>query len=137
MFKIIAKPTGSFSAACGIGLIVAGALQTPLHAQTNGVLRQVYTGISGTALADLTNSPSFPSGASSNHVVTTFEAPSNVGDNYGQRLRAFLTAPTTGNYVFWIASDDNSELYLGTNELAAGRRAIARVPGYTSLAAVD
>ena len=72
-----------------------------LPAQTAGVLREVYTGISGTTVASLTNSATFPNNPSAQEVLTVFEAPINVDDNYGQRLSAYVVPPTTGNYVFW------------------------------------
>ena len=37
-------------------------------------------------------------------------------DNYGTRMRWYITAPATGNYTFWIAGDDNSELWLSLND---------------------
>ena len=39
--------------------------------------------------------------------LTSFEAPSNIGDYYAQRLRGYLTAPATGDYTFWISGDNN------------------------------
>jgi hypothetical protein len=52
---------------------------------------------------------------------TTFE--------YGVRVRGLLTAPLTGEYRFWITSDDNSELWLGTDESSASLIEIASVTG--------
>jgi len=101
-------------------------------AQTSGVLREVYTGIGGTAVADLTNSPAFPDQPSLVEVLLSFEAPTDVDDNYGQRLSAFLLPPASGTYVFWIASDDNSGLFLSTDETPANKRLIASVSGWTS-----
>lgn len=51
-----------------------------------------------------------------------------LGDRYGQRLRGFLHPPADGTYVFRIASDDNSELWVGAGD---DRRKIASVTGYT------
>ena len=56
----------------------------------------------------------------------------NFADNYGQRIRGFICPPVTGNYTFWIASDDNSELWLSTDDNPANRQKIASVSGYTS-----
>src|ERR1041384_4252154 len=53
------------------------------------------------------------------------EVYSNIGDNYGQRMRALLIPPATGQYVFWIASDDNSILYLSSDEDPAHKVPIA------------
>jgi len=44
------------------------------------------------------------------------EAPSNIGDNYGSRMKGWLMPPVTGNYTFWIASDDWSELWLSADD---------------------
>ena len=71
-------------------------------------------------------------GAAIKALESVFEAPSNFSDNYGQRMRALLLPPATGNYVFWIASDDNAELWLGTNDVPANQRLIAFVSGWTS-----
>src|SRR5436190_4345673 len=86
-----------------------------LAAQTAGVLREVYSGISGTSVADLTSNVNFPNNPSTQEVLTEFEAPTDVAEDYGQRLTAYVVAPTSGDYVFWIASDDNSTLFLSTN----------------------
>ena len=105
----------------------AGAL-----AQTNGVLREVYYNIPGTAVADLTNAPNFPNDPDEVTVESAFEAPSNIADNYGQRMRALLLPPVTGSYVFWIAADDNSALFLSTDEQPAHRRQIAYETSWTN-----
>ena len=44
------------------------------------------------------------------------EAPSDIGNYYGSRIRGWLIPPVTGNYTFWIASNDYSELWLSTDE---------------------
>ena len=99
----------------------------------NGVLREVYSGISGTSVANLTNSVGFPGNPTSESILTDFfEAPTDMEDNYGQRLRALLLPPVTGNYVFWIASDDASTLLLSTDDTPAQVKAIASVIGWTS-----
>jgi regulation of enolase protein 1 (concanavalin A-like superfamily) len=103
-----------------------------LTISTNGVLREVYSGINGTAVADLTNDVSFPQSPTTVGVLDNFEAPAGVDDNYGQRLRAFLTPPVTGNYTFWIASDDNSQLFVSTDETPAHKQQVASVSVWTN-----
>jgi hypothetical protein len=98
----------------------------------NGLLREVYENIDGGSLADLTNNPAFPDSPTSQNVVSDyFEAPTDILETYGQRMRALIIPPATGNYVFWIASDDASGLYLGTDATPATRSAIAWVNGWT------
>jgi len=106
---------------------------SPVHAQSNGVLREVWLNISGSVVSDLTNNAAFPTSPSFDGILTNgFEAPADVYDSYGQRLRALLVPPITGNYIFLIASDDASQLFLSTNETPAAKRLIARVDGWTS-----
>src|SRR5207244_12008494 len=101
-------------------------------AQTNGILREVYYNISGSAVANLTSAPGFPSRPGEEFIESAFEAPSNFADNYGQRMRALLVPRVTGSYVFWISSDDNSALFLSTDEDPAHKVQIASVTAWTN-----
>ena len=88
------------------------ALQgTGATAGSGSISREVWTGISGITVA------SIPVGTTPNLTDTlpNFEAPQSWADNYGTRLRGYITAPVTGNYIFWIASDNQSELWLSIN----------------------
>ncbi|MBN1506074.1 MAG: hypothetical protein JW955_04465 [Sedimentisphaerales bacterium] len=87
-------------------------------------------GSSGTTVADLTNDPRYPGSPSDVNEVSDFESPADVADNYGGKLSAWLHVPLAGEYTFWIASDDNSELWLGADADSAER--IASVPDWTS-----
>ena len=103
------------------------------EARAGSIIREVYTGIGGVSVADLTNNPAYPGSPASVQVITDFfEAPINEADNYGQRMRGYLAAPVTGNYTFWISSDDGSTLYLSTDESTANKRAIASVSAWTA-----
>ena len=85
-------------------------MSNPLPFTIGAISREVWTGISGTTVANI------PVGAPPNVTDTlpSFEAPTDWADNYGTRLRGYITAPVTGDYTFWIASDDNSELWLSS-----------------------
>ena len=95
---------------------------------SGSITRDVWTGIGGTSVSQIpvTTTPS------STGTLTSFEAPTNVDDNYGQRVRGTITAPTTGSYTFWIASDDNGELWLSPNDQASGKVKIAQVLTWTN-----
>ena len=47
------------------------------------------------------------------------------GDYYGVRMRGTVTAPVTGAYTFFIAGDDNTELYLSTDASRFNKKRIA------------
>ncbi|NDK55861.1 PA14 domain-containing protein [Pontibacter fetidus] len=94
---------------------------------TGKITRQFWSNVTGTSVAAVpTSNPT------STSELTLFEAPQNVGDDYGQRIKGYVTAPSSGNYTFWIASDDYSELYLSTSEDPAKKVKIASVTGWTN-----
>ncbi|MHC4464455.1 MAG: PA14 domain-containing protein [Planctomycetota bacterium] len=43
----------------------------------------------------------------------------DIGDGFGSRLHGYLHPETSGEYTFWIASDDTGELWLSTDESPA------------------
>lgn len=57
-----------------------------------------------------------------------FEGPAgNTGiNNYVNRVSGFFIAPTNGNYVFFVNSDDDSDLFLSTDNTPANKRLIAQ-----------
>jgi regulation of enolase protein 1 (concanavalin A-like superfamily) len=112
--------------------------------QAGYILRVFYDGIPGTNVADLTSAPSFPNGPNPNgsplqgeYLTDLFEGLSSSGyppasngaENYGSRTRGYVEAPVTGNYTFWIASADSSELWLSTSTDPAAKKKIASVNG--------
>jgi hypothetical protein len=82
-----------------------------------GATLDTWTNMSGTSIADftsITNNFTTPSNNSS-RLTDLLESLSNIGNNYGIRIRGWLYPPVTGDYMFWIASDDSGELWLSTN----------------------
>ncbi|MGA2033900.1 MAG: lamin tail domain-containing protein, partial [Thermoguttaceae bacterium] len=107
--------------------------QTP----TGKILDQVWDGLDGgTTVNDLTSpalNPNYPGNPTYTTYLTSFEAPYNTGvSDYGQRVQGYIYPPTTGSYVFWIASDDNSQLWLSTNNSPGNAVEIAYVSSWTS-----
>ncbi len=100
------------------------------HAQS--VRRDFWLGIPGSSVDNLIASPDYPSTPSGTDFPTIFEGPSNWADDYGTRIRGFVNPPTTGDYIFWISGDDNSLLYLGSNESPSSVQLIASVNSWTS-----
>ena len=97
-----------------------------------GVLREVWLGIGGSGLSKLLSHPDFPAAPAFTDVLPDFEAPTKWANTYGTRLRALLTAPETGNYTFWIAGDDQSELWLSDSAEEQSKVLIASVPSWSS-----
>jgi PQQ-dependent dehydrogenase (s-GDH family) len=99
---------------------------------TGAINFQRWNNITGTTVPNLTSNGNYPNNPSSSGTLTTFEIPSNSGDNYGMKVYGYICPPATGSYTFWIASDDNSELWLSTNSSAANKQRIAYHTQYTN-----
>ena len=63
---------------------------------------------------------------------TSLQAPTNIGDNYGQRLQTLIVPPVTCDWNFYIASDDNSVLRLSTDNDPLNKVFVAGVWYWTS-----
>ena len=107
-------------------------LSAPLFAAppTGGITRDVWTGINGSEVVNLTSLSTFPNSPNQTGVLTSFDAPRDAANDYGSRVYGWVHPPVTGNYRFYIHSDDSSELWLGTNESPDQKRRIARVNGW-------
>ena len=120
--KAIDDAGGSGEASVDIGVSSSSACAGTGHMQM-----EVWTGITGR------NISSIPLDSPPNSVIDiyNFETVSNIGDDYGSRVRGYLCVPETGAYTFWIASDDTGELWLSTNEDPGNKTRIAYVSGWT------
>ncbi|MCC7373396.1 MAG: Ig-like domain-containing protein [Verrucomicrobiales bacterium] len=116
--------------------MAAGLLVAP-GAWSGSVVRLFYDDIPGTTVSVITNAPSFPDGPTfreqlddftvigNNPLAAGLQGKDNSGTQFGSFIRGYLEAPSTGQYVFYIGSDDASELWLSTDHLADGKRRIA------------
>lgn len=114
------------------GEFLAPAAPAPVPGSGTGyVLREWWSGLTGTAVADLTAAPAFPASPTARDYLTTFETAANWGDNYGTRVRGFLRPTQSGTYFFWISGDDGCQLWLSQDAQSAQKGLIASVPGHT------
>ena len=82
---------------------------------------------------DLTAVPFDSSVTTRRALLTTLELPTNTGLNeYGARIRGYITAPTTGTYTFWCAADDIGEFRLSTDSQMANLVLRASTESYTN-----
>ena len=63
--------------------------------------------------------------------LTSFNSGENLGDNYGGMIHGWLHPAKSGDYTFWLSSDDNGELFLSTDDQPANMVRIAWVDGWT------
>ncbi len=99
------------------------------------VLFEYWDGIGGTSVdGNLRTSANFPDNPTSSTWINKFQSPSGRADNYGVRGRAFITPPETGDYTFWVAGDDNCQLWLSSDDNPANAAMICQVASWTGVA---
>lgn len=98
-------------------------------AQAGYLTRDEWRNIPGWSVDDAMKDPVVLGKPTATMLNKGAEAPRNYGQEYHQRMRGTVTAPVTGDYVFWISSDETSVLYLSPDDRKFRKKEIARV-GY-------
>lgn len=106
---------------------------------TFGIASQIWTNLAssaGNSLEALTNinlNPDWPASASGNFIQQAFEVVWVENRSVaGERFRAFVIPPTSGNYHFAISSANASELWLSSDEQPANSTRVAWVSSGTA-----
>jgi len=93
---------------------------------TGKITYQKWNNLGSSALVSaLTGNINYPNKPSSTIQITSMEATTMQGENFGSRISGYIYAQVSGSYTFWIASDNNGELWLSTNDQPASRKKIA------------
>ena len=96
---------------------------TPVY--TNGLKREFFAGATRQN-AEIGNTvPGLIS------LVSQAQLPGGNGDNYSQRMSGYFIPQTTDAYVFFIASDDDCDLFLSTDSGPANKQLIAQEAGWS------
>ncbi|MBN1508386.1 MAG: hypothetical protein JW955_16170 [Sedimentisphaerales bacterium] len=83
-------------------------------------------------LDNLKNNADYPDDPQSSFWDNDYDQPDIASNDYwGERYRGYLYPPESGEYTFWIASDDDSELWLSTDENPANVKLLCSVEGWT------
>ena len=88
----------------------------------------------GVAVADLTGHPDFPDNPRERLFMTAFDTrtvyPDDSHENYGARVTGAFVPPVSGNWIFYLRSDDGSQLFLNSTGIdPAGKQLITEEPG--------
>ncbi|MCH2294864.1 MAG: IPT/TIG domain-containing protein, partial [SAR324 cluster bacterium] len=141
----LASNGGSFTGSgnlVNVEFLVIGkaGTQSPLYA--SGITVREFTGIGGSKVRNLVSSPKFPDkpDLTAKALYTEWPPgdasgglpPDRYKDNYGVQMLGYIHPPETGEYIFYISSDDNGELYLSTDENPANKKLIATEPHWNN-----
>ena len=89
---------------------------------TNGLKREFFANTTSRTAVEAGNVQP----ATSVNVRPNADDPGGYGANYIQRLSGYFIPPTSDNYVFFVASDDDSDLFLSTDSTAEHKVMIAK-----------
>jgi len=121
-----------YPSAVGLMLLIAAG------AQAQNVLFEYWMDCGGgTAVSDLTSLGSYPWGPTSSEYREDLKSKVDWADNYGERARAYLVPPQSGDYTFWVSGDDGCQLWLSTDDTAENAKMIAQVTGWTPVETWD
>jgi hypothetical protein len=94
---------------------------------TNGLKREFFANTTSRTAVEAGN----VGRATSINVRPNFGDLGGYGANYIQRLSGYFIPPTSDNYVFFVASDDDSDIFLSTNSIATNKVMICQEVGYS------
>lgn len=93
---------GSGSAILRINVLQAGG----------GITRELWSNISGSSVASIP----LTTPVTSTSILSLLQAPTNNADNYGVRIRGYITAPVSGEYRFFLRADESAEFWLSNDD---------------------
>ncbi len=102
-------------------------------ARKGAVLYEHWNNFNGSDLDSIAKAKGYPDNPTGSMQVNQFQGKVNWSDNYLSRICGYIYPPTTGDYVFWINSDDQSWLFLSTTDSPAETQQIARVSSWVAL----
>jgi hypothetical protein len=124
-------------------LDLAGNILTPTNvtirswvsSECAGVIFEAYDTVipnvaAQTAIIALTSNPNFPNNPRETFLLNSFTSVAAPGygdgqgagshNDYGVRMRAVFIPPSSGNWVFYLSSDDAGQIFLNPNGPGAG-----------------
>ena len=64
----------------------------------------------------MTGNAKYPNSPDASRLIVGFDSPISYGENFGARISGFVTPTETGDYDFFIRSDDASQLFISADD---------------------
>ena len=115
-----------------VALVLVWSAGSVMAADTGkgNILFEEWFDSSITSLDTLQAFAEYPDNPHSSYWATAWDRPDGGEDYWGCRSRGYLYPPQTGDYTFWVASDDYSIVWLSTDEDPANKVQICSVDGW-------
>lgn len=104
-------------------------------ARKGSILYENWNNFNGTTLNQITSAKGYPDNPADSMLLKQFQSPVNWSDRYCDKISGYIHPPASGEYTFWINSDDQSWLFLSDDDNPAPKREIAKVGNFTTLGA--
>ena len=89
-----------------------------------GIIREIWRDTPGENLTSLRTNPDYPNNPSTIEIIENFDAPFNVDNDYGSKLKGYFIAPETGNNTFYLSCSKACELFFSSDEEAKNKTRI-------------
>jgi len=124
---------------CFAALIIHLALAQLTPAQTGQILFERWQGSPFGDMSDLNAVRAFMASkpADVSQYLTAFDTGQNVADQYIGRISGWIVAPSTGNYTFWVASDDSSRVWLSSDQTPENAQFMCGIDGWSNYQSWD
>jgi len=121
-----------------LGLVIASLLcitkvgNTQCVGESGTVKWSYWQNFYGSSTTGLFSYEGFPDRPDGSRMLTTISSPVNFGSNYGSFIRGYISTPTSGTATFNITGDDDTQVYLSTDESPANLSLLCSVPNWTN-----
>ncbi|MBN2136827.1 MAG: hypothetical protein JW720_03390 [Sedimentisphaerales bacterium] len=96
------------------------------------ILYEHWNNFSGSNLGDFARAKGYPDEPTGTEQLKKFQSRSNWNDNYCSKISGYIYPLATGEYTFWVSSDDKSWLFLSTSDDPAAKVQIAKVSSWVT-----
>lgn len=104
----------------------------PETSQSGKVQVYYFNNVSGSSVDAMTSLESYPDDPDQVVEIDKLEVLEGRGDEYGALIRGFIIPQVSGDYQFFVSSDDQSQFFLSDTATPGDAAPIASVTGFTS-----